>query len=226
MLEDRHSEHRPSGNTSARRGTQQRSSQTLSENDELIEPPRLAIRNQNSVENPNATFSGQNEIFQRPIDTEASSPHPAIPRRSPTEPASSVASGANDIALQPINTPAADGALSEGRQSGDRRQFDEVRVRYGNMWYLSGQSPWEHSFFLKLLLLLWVTSTFGLILFALSLEGILLAAVFDPFFFLMVVGGTSFYIEGAIIMVSVRDGISVVRKERRKERQRETQEEA
>jgi hypothetical protein len=116
--------------------------------------------------------------------------------------------------LQPTS-----GVTVDRTENERRRQYDEVIARHGNVWYLSDQSPWQHNKFFTLLLVLLVTSTFGLVLFAVSLQGFLISAGLDPFVYLLNVGICWGLTEFAEIITSVSDGLRAIREERKRERE-------
>ncbi|KAE9379656.1 hypothetical protein N431DRAFT_526962 [Stipitochalara longipes BDJ] len=88
------------------------------------------------------------------------------------------------------------------------------------LWYLSDKPPLEGvagKMLLRIAAFLIVVSTFGLVLFAISLQGFLIVPILDPHFFLLWICALLVYFEVLVIFSKVVSGFVAIRKEKRKE---------
>jgi hypothetical protein len=103
-------------------------------------------------------------------------------------------------------------------------EIDFDKVWY--LWYLSDKPPLEGvvgKALLNIAVLLIVVSTYGLVLFAISLQGFLIIPALDPQFFLIWVCGVLLYFEIFVIYGKIIMGVRAVRKEKRKEQGQQDQ---
>jgi hypothetical protein len=85
------------------------------------------------------------------------------------------------------------------------------------LWYLSDKPPLESiagKALLRIAVFLILVSTFGLVLFAISLQGFVIVPILDPHFFLIIVCVLLFYFEFLVICSKILTGSRAVRKEK------------
>jgi hypothetical protein len=136
-----------------------------------------------------------------------------------------------DLAIS-VSKPVASTQLDKsaaGSSNGDNRLPNAEEIDFDTvwyLWYLSDKPPLEGvagKALLRIAVFLIVVSTYGLILFAISLQGFLIISILDPHFFLIVVCGMLVYFEFFVIYGKIIMGYSAVRKEKRKKQDQQNQ---
>jgi hypothetical protein len=149
---------------------------------------------------------------------------PAIPAKSEEQSASDSPSVAGGLAVEPaIPAKSEDtkvytvkAALDEICTTSGPGEASPPQVESVWPWYVSEQSVWEvgqGKIFFSILWFLLLSSTVGLVFFAVSLQGFFIIGV-GPSFFLPFVCGILVYYEGAMIARAIVDGFLAIRKKK------------
>jgi hypothetical protein len=174
--------------------------------------------------------------LERTSDTQGARSAEEVPPEAGNTEAYIVADKTDDSKIQDLATsvskPVASTQLDKSAadsSNGDNSLLNAEKIDFDTawyLWYLSDKPPLEGSArkaLLGIAVFLIVVSTYGLVLFAISLQGFFIVSTLGPNFFLIVICGLLVYFEVFVICDKIIMGLRTVRKEKGKKQGQQNQ---